>query len=136
MSYCNTKYCFLNYCHYKVRLGFTIFPQERPSFQVYEPLENSLHALDSDNSLLLQLLRGYTGAGTVRLSWLRHLATGRPAFPFNWTSYEIEKRHDIIAEYLVEHCLYLYIAVSEVGNLLFRKPGVFFFLPNQDFHMP
>lgn len=63
--------------------GFTIFPQERPSFQVYEPLENSLHALDRDNSLLLQLLRGYTGTGTVRLSWLRHLATGRPAFPFN-----------------------------------------------------
>lgn len=51
---------------------FTIFPQERPSFQVYEPLENSLHALDSDSSLLLQLLRGYSGAGAVRLSWLRH----------------------------------------------------------------
>lgn len=39
-------------------LDFTIFPQERPSFQVYEPLENSLHALDRDSSLLLQLLRG------------------------------------------------------------------------------
>lgn len=38
--------------------GFTFFPQERPSFQVYEPLENSLHALDREISLLLQLLRG------------------------------------------------------------------------------
>lgn len=48
---------------------------------MYEPLENSLHALDSDSSLLLQLLRGYSGAGAVRLSWLRHLPTGRPGFP-------------------------------------------------------
>lgn len=76
--------CYDSYCVYNRVRGFlTIFPQERPSFQVYEPLENSLHALDRDNSLLLQLLRGYTGAGAVRLSWLRHLATGRPAFPFN-----------------------------------------------------
>ena len=65
----------------------TIFPQERPSFQVYEPLEYSLQALDRDSSLLLQLLRGYAGGGVVRLDWLRHLA-GRYAFPFGWTSCE------------------------------------------------
>lgn len=51
--------------------GSTCFPEERPSFQVYEPLEKSLQALDSDSSLLLQLLRGYAGGG-ARLSWLRH----------------------------------------------------------------
>lgn len=38
--------------------NFTVFPAERPSFQVYEPLENSLQALDREISLLLQLLRG------------------------------------------------------------------------------
>lgn len=65
--------------------GLTFFPQERPSFQVYDPLESSLHALDSDSSLLLQLLRGYMGGGTV--IWLRHVPTGRPAFPFNWSSW-------------------------------------------------
>ena len=65
----------------------TIFPQERPSFQVYEPLEYSLQALDRDSSLLLQLLRGYAGGGVLRLDWLRHLA-GRYALPFGWTSCE------------------------------------------------
>lgn len=65
--------------------GLTFFPQERPSFQVYDPLESSLHALDSDSSLLLQLLRGYMGGGSV--IWLRHIPTGRPDFPFNWSSW-------------------------------------------------
>lgn len=78
--------------------GFTCFPQERPSFQVYEPLENSLHALDSDSSLLLQLLRGYAGGGAARLSWLRHFPTGTPAFPFSWSSYHTQQRHDMKVE--------------------------------------
>lgn len=76
--------------------GLTFFPQERPSFQVYDPLESSLHALDSESSLLLQLLRGYMGGGTV--IWLRHVPTGRPAFPFNWSSWEGNK-----GEYCFKH---------------------------------
>lgn len=72
---------------FRSRVGrLTRIPQERPSVHVHEPLENSLQALDSDSSLLLQLLRGYDGAGAVRLSWLRHFPPGRPTFPFSWSS--------------------------------------------------
>lgn len=64
----------------------TCLEKPRPSAQVWEPLEYSLQALDSDSSLPLPLplLRGH-----VRLSRLGHLPAGIPAFPFLWTSWKI-----------------------------------------------
>lgn len=61
----------------------TCFEDPRPSAHVWEPLEYSLQALDSDSSLPLPLplLRGH-----VRLRRLGHLPAGIPAFPFLWTS--------------------------------------------------
>lgn len=72
--------------------GPTCLADPRPSAQVWEPLEYSLQALDSDSSLLLPLplLRGH-----VRLRRLGHRPTGNPAFPFLWTSWKIIRQRRI-----------------------------------------
>lgn len=55
----------------------TFCPQGRPWFHVYDPLESSLQALDSDSSLLLRLL-GHRPAGSPALP--------SPALRDTWTS--------------------------------------------------
>lgn len=73
----------------------TCLEDPRPSAQVWEPLEYSLQALESESSLPLPLLRGH-----VRLRRLGHLPAGMAAFPFLWTSWTIIHPHtDTIDEY-------------------------------------
>lgn len=74
----------------------TCLEKPRPSAQVWEPLEYSLHALDSESSLPLPLplLRGH-----VRLSRLGHLPATIPAFPFLWTSWKTINKQKLSIQY-------------------------------------